>query len=255
MVHIFLSYSRSDRDLARRLHDDLCAGGVDVWSDRDLGLGGRWLTEISLAISRSQAVVLLATPSALASKWVMREVGAAQVLGIAVVPLLAGGTRYSDLPMNLAGVNGIDLADGYNEAVELVVSALGDFDWVRDVVGRGVSEARRLLLVTTDENLVAAVRRICKPLGLLVDRYCSKGKDLPNFLAKVHIAMIDSCVGCDKSFIAGYVAGCGGWVICLADDLRGYLPAVTGLSFGGRGSAALEREIYAAAFLPRRSQG
>jgi hypothetical protein len=78
MAHVFLSYSRSDRDLARRLRDDLCAGGVDIWSDRKLGLGGRWLNEISVAISRSRAMVLLASPAALVSKWVMWEVDAAQ---------------------------------------------------------------------------------------------------------------------------------------------------------------------------------
>lgn len=94
MSHVFLSYSRSDRGLASRVRDDLFALGVDVWSDRKLGLGGSWLAEISAAIAGARAVVLLATPAALASKWVMREMEAAQALGKSVVPVLAGGSRF-----------------------------------------------------------------------------------------------------------------------------------------------------------------
>lgn len=128
MAHVFFSYSRSDRELARRLRRDLRVGGLDIWSDRELDLGGRWLTAISVAISQSRAVILLASPAALASKWVMREVSAAQTLGIPVIPLLAGGARYSDLPTSLAGINGVDLADGYEESVTMIVSGLGNVE-------------------------------------------------------------------------------------------------------------------------------
>jgi hypothetical protein len=43
----------------------------------------------------------------------MREVDAARVLGKPLVPLLADGNRFGDLPATLAGINGVDLADGY----------------------------------------------------------------------------------------------------------------------------------------------
>lgn len=260
MAHVFLSYSRSDRQLAKRLRDDLCTGGVDIWSDRDLGLGGRWLTEISIAISRSRAMVLLATPAALASKWVMREVNAAQTLGIPVVPLLAGGARYSDLPVNLAGINGVDLADGYAESVDLVVAVLGAAECARTEAERATAEARRLLLLTADENLAVAVRKACGSIGLVVDRPCGRRdveRDmlLLNSLAIAHIAVIDNCALCDTSFVAGYVAGRGGWVICLTGDRDRRLLALPGIRFSTRGSEDVEREICAAAFLPARPPG
>jgi len=252
MGHVFLSYSRSDLGIARRLRGDLCAGGVDVWSDRNLGLGGHWLTEISVAISRSRAMVLLASPPALASKWVMREVDAAQTLGVPVIPLLAAGARYSDLPVNLAGINGVDLAEGYEESVGMIVTALGDGERGRIGPGTATSKARTLVLVTADEDLAATVRKISQPVGLVVDRPSSEPGVLLNMLASAHIAVVDDRAPCDTSFVAGYVAGRGGWVIWLSANLQRRVPTGPGMKFSSAESADLEREICAAAFLPTR---
>src|SRR5690242_20313460 len=160
MAHIFLSYSRSDRGLATRVREDLSACGLDVWSDRRLGLGGSWLAEISVAIDGARAVVLLATPAALASKWVMREVEAAQVLGKPVVPLLAGGSRFGDLPASLAGINGVDLADGYQDSVRLVAHAFACAAEPNSAVETLLGTLPVLLLLTTDEAFAEVVAEI-----------------------------------------------------------------------------------------------
>lgn len=250
MAHVFFSYSRSDRELARSLRRDLSAGGLDIWSDRELDLGGVWLTEISIAISRSQAVILLATPDALASKWVMREVGAAQTLGIPVVPLLAEGARYSDLPVNLAGINGVDLADGYEESVTMIVSGLENLESPRPSTERPAADPRSLVLVTTDDDLAAAVAEISRSVGLVVDRSNGDRSTLLAMAADAHIAVVDGTSPRDAEFIAGYVAGRGGWVIWLANGQA--IPPAAGVRFSPRTAADLEREICSAAFLPAR---
>lgn len=252
MDHVFLSYSRLDRDLARRLRDDLVSGRVDVWSDRELGLGGRWLTEISDAISRSRALILLASPAALGSKWVMREVDAAQTLGIPVIPLLAGGARYGDLPVNLAGVNGVDLAEGYEESVDMIVAVLGGVEYLRGEVAK-TGQDRTLLLLAEDEEVAFMVGDISRSIGLVVDRPRGERAVLSAVLNGPHIAVIDDCFPFNTSFVAGYVAGRGGWVICLVDEGDSYLPSVPGIGFSPSGRSNLEREICAAAFLPARS--
>jgi hypothetical protein len=97
---------------------------LQVWSDHLLSLGGPWINDISDAISDSTALVLLASPEGITSKWVMREASAAQASGIPIVPMLTGGARYSDLPTYLAGINGVDLDEDYHDALSKVVLAL-----------------------------------------------------------------------------------------------------------------------------------
>jgi TIR domain-containing protein len=252
MAHVFFSYSRSDRDLARRLRRDLCAGGLGIWSDRELDLGGRWLTEISIAISESRAVLLLATPAALTSKWVMREIDAAQTMGIPVIPLIAEGARYSDLPVNLAGINGVDLADGYEESVAMIVAGLGDSESANASAARAKAQSRMLVLVTADERLAQSVGEISRSVGLVVGRPDGEWSTLLGMLEHAHIALIDGHASCDAGFVAGYVAGQGGWVICLAKGQEEPGPVMAGIKFSPRASTDLEREICAAAFLPVR---
>jgi hypothetical protein len=226
---------------------------MDIWSDRELDLGGRWLTEISVAISQSRALILLASPAALASKWVMREVDAAQTLGIPVVPLLAEGARYSDLPVNLAGINGVDLADGYEESVAMIVAGLGDPQSARATAAKAMAEVRTLVLLTDDENLALAVAEICRSVGLAVARPTGEPNTMPDMLTSAHIALIDGSALHDALFLAGYVAGRGGWVLCLTSGCERPLPAASGVRFISRVSMDLEHEICATAFLPARS--
>jgi hypothetical protein len=254
MAHVFFSYSRSDRALARQLRQDLCAAGMDLWSDRELDLGGRWLTEISVAISESRAMILLASPAALASKWAMREVAAAQSSGIPVIPLLAEGTRYSDLPTNLAGINGVDLADGYQESVAMIAAGLGNLESAQVGAARATADVRTLVLLTTDEALALSVAEISRSVGLVVTRPNREPRTLCEMLTSAHIALIDGHTSLDGPFVAGYVAGRGGWVICLTNGREQPLPAVTGVKFSSRSSVDLEHEICATAFLSARSR-
>jgi hypothetical protein len=226
---------------------------MEIWSDGELDLGGRWLTEISVAISQSRALILLASPAALASKWVMREVDAAQTLGIPVVPLLAEGARYSDLPLNLAGINGVDLADGYEESVDMIVAGLGDPQSAQASAAKATAEIRTLVLLTDDENLALAVAEISRSVGLAVARPTGEPNMLSDMLLSAHIALIDGPTSRNALFVAGYVAGRGGWVICLTSGCERPLPGVRGVRFSSRTSMDLEHEICATAFLPTRS--
>jgi hypothetical protein len=250
MSHIFLSYSRSDRCLASQIRDDLLAGGLDIWSDRRLGLGGRWLAEISAAISGSQAVVLLATPAALSSKWVMREIDAAQALGKPVIPVLAEGTRFGDLPTNLAGINGVDLTDGREESVGLVVAALGSLEVTNSRPEEARYPARGLLLVTVDDDVAAVVDAAARSVGLLVKRPEPIMDTIFDVATTTHVAVIDRRVPVDAAFLAGYVIGRGGWVLCITETHDCGIPAMHGVRSCTPHPTELEREICAAAFLP-----
>lgn len=247
MSHVFLSYSRSDRDLASRVREDLTAQGVEVWSDRRLGLGGSWLAAISAAIDGAHAVVVLATPAALASQWVMREVEAARALGRRIVPVLAGETRFGDLPAVLAGINGVDLADGYEESISMLAEAFSGQDVLAEA---GAQRLPELLLLTTDDLLAAIVEDVARPVGLAVVRCVPTDPDVLTAAKSAHVAVIGGYLPVDCDFIAGYVVGRGGRVVWVTDSPERHLPAGAGVRFCRSEVAALEREVGTAAFLP-----
>jgi hypothetical protein len=247
MPHVFLSYSRTDRGLVDRVREDLSARGVNVWSDRRLGLGGSWLAAISAAIDGARAVVVLATPAALASQWVMREVEAARALGKRIVPVLAGETRFGDLPAALAGLNGVDLADGYDESMATLAEAFGG----PDVPAQTPPQTPPvLLLLTADDALAALVADVARPVGLAVVRLVPSDPDVLTVAASAHVAMIAGYGPADCDFIAGYVAGRGGRVLWVSETTEGHVPRAAAVRFCRNDPAELEREIGTVAFLP-----
>lgn len=102
---IFLSYSRTDRDFAIALRDELTASGHAVWHDiKDMG-AGQWWDQIAEQLRVGGAVehiVLVVSPQALASRIVEREWRLARregkMLSAVVPPAHNGRIDFATLP-------------------------------------------------------------------------------------------------------------------------------------------------------------
>jgi hypothetical protein len=106
---IFLSYSRRDARLMRRVRADLRAAGFHVWTDESLKPGTpSWLTAIEDAIRSSLCVIVLLSPDAKKSEWVEKELQAARLHRKQIIPLLARGDEKSSMPML---INSMQYAD------------------------------------------------------------------------------------------------------------------------------------------------
>jgi len=73
-MKVFLSHSsnyyRDDRDLIRKITDELKRAGMDVWDDSvEVLPGDNWAQVTSQALEESQAMVVLLTPESADSKW------------------------------------------------------------------------------------------------------------------------------------------------------------------------------------------
>jgi hypothetical protein len=72
-MKVFLSHSsndRDDRDLIRKITDELKQSGMEVWDDtREIYPGDNWAQVTSQALEESQAMVVLLTPESADSKW------------------------------------------------------------------------------------------------------------------------------------------------------------------------------------------
>lgn len=124
MTKVFLSYSAEDRPTASLLNDRLRRHGTDTWWDQDLQLGSNWPVEITNAVREAAAVIVLVTPNSLDSHWVKQEWSAALGASKRVIPVLAGGAHFADLPEGLAHIQAIDLDEDVERGVERIIGVV-----------------------------------------------------------------------------------------------------------------------------------
>jgi hypothetical protein len=72
-VDVFLSYSSSDREAARRFADGLAAEGLTVWWDAALRAGETFDEVIENALKAAKSVIVLWSPRSVTSRWVRAE--------------------------------------------------------------------------------------------------------------------------------------------------------------------------------------
>jgi hypothetical protein len=86
---IFFSYSNRDGGVARHLVAKLEEAGLSCFlAEKDIGAGEQWENQIRDAINASERMVLLITPRAKNSLWVMVEAGAAWALQKSLIAAL-----------------------------------------------------------------------------------------------------------------------------------------------------------------------
>lgn len=92
--HVFVSYSRKDRDYALRLTEHLRNSGFEVWIDTRIEYGDTWFNEIEGAIKDCAAFVLLMSADSYQSEWVQKEILIALRHKKAIFPLLLDGEEF-----------------------------------------------------------------------------------------------------------------------------------------------------------------
>ena len=98
---VFISHSHQEnelvRDLARHLRD---AGLKPLVDFTDLPLGADWKKRVRERIREADAILILVTPAALKSDWMMAELGMAEGFDRVILPVMAG-LKPRDLPAPL----------------------------------------------------------------------------------------------------------------------------------------------------------
>jgi hypothetical protein len=90
-LKVFVSSSRKDAKLTHRLAHLLRAADFDVFLDSfDLPPSETWQEALREHLHGADAVVLLVTPAALDSPWMMRELGMAEAFDKPVIPVVVG---------------------------------------------------------------------------------------------------------------------------------------------------------------------
>lgn len=126
MADIFLSYSRRDAAVMKRLRDDLRREGFDVWTDEtSLEPGTQaWQDVIEAAIESAGCIVVVLSPDAKKSKWVDKETTYASVQGVRVFPVLSRGDERDAVPLSLIDAQWVDIRRNYDGELRKLVNAL-----------------------------------------------------------------------------------------------------------------------------------
>lgn len=88
-MKVFISHSSRDKWIARRISQDLNSFGVETFLDeKDIESGTPIDDTIGEHLKDCDECILLLSPSALTSHWVLIEIGGAKALGKRLVPIL-----------------------------------------------------------------------------------------------------------------------------------------------------------------------
>ncbi len=101
-MRVFISYAQEDRPQAEHLKQRLLDLGHTPWSDSGLHGGQAWWDEILHRIRECDALLLLISPSFLASQACLLERQYATLLGKHLVPVMVAPVPHHILPSELA---------------------------------------------------------------------------------------------------------------------------------------------------------
>jgi WD40 repeat protein len=143
---VFISYSRKDMAFADRIDAALKVRGFEPQIDRaEIYAFEDWWKRIEALIVKSDTIVFVLSPDAVASDVCQREVAFAGSLNKRFAPIVCRPVDDKSIPDNLARLNFIFFTDEarFEESADKLAEALStDIDWVRKHTDFG-EQARR----------------------------------------------------------------------------------------------------------------
>lgn len=123
---IFISYSRRDEEIMRKIAFFLRDQGFKVWVDNEKLIPGTpaWEESIEIAIKNALAVIVILSPDSKNSEWVRREITYSDQFSKRVFPILIKGTEEVSLPIRLVTRQYIDLRQDEEAGLNALSSAL-----------------------------------------------------------------------------------------------------------------------------------
>jgi hypothetical protein len=126
--YVFISYSRRDDVVMRRIVAFLRKQGIKVWVDNEKLTPGTpiWEAEIEKAIKAAPAIVVVLSPDSKDSEWVRREISLADQYRKRVFPILVSGDEEKSISLRLINRQFVDIRENENIgliSLEIALSA------------------------------------------------------------------------------------------------------------------------------------
>ena len=126
--YFFMSYSREDADLQKRVINGLRERGVNAWVDIENLIPGSpaWEREIERAIRGAAGLIVLLSPAANNSEWVRREISFADQNEKRIFPVLIHGDEDDSIPLRLSAHQRVDLRHNFSPGLDQLANALNE---------------------------------------------------------------------------------------------------------------------------------
>lgn len=125
--HVFISYSRRNKEIARQIHDHLAEAAVPTWMDFELTPGTPgWTRAIERALLEAGLVVVVCSPSSKGSEWVSKEILISLDLKIPVLPLLIEGNPEHSIPFAIYDYQHIDVRQNLDASLPMILKNTQD---------------------------------------------------------------------------------------------------------------------------------
>jgi len=129
-MRVFISYSHEDKQIVKRISEDLRRQGVQAWLDEDLiSPGEQWIDKLSEAFESSDAILVIMSRNTAESRWQTSEIALAVATqrkdpSKRIIPVLVD--RQADVPFFLKDLVYCDLSseDKYEQSFELLLHTL-----------------------------------------------------------------------------------------------------------------------------------
>lgn len=125
---VFISHSSREPDfsITKSLAETLESIGVNVWWDKEGLEGGDYFpVEILEAIIRQHFFIFIISKESIKSKWCLRELIRATELEKDINPLLLEHVPKDKSPLELAGLQYVDISSGVQNSLPSILRALG----------------------------------------------------------------------------------------------------------------------------------
>jgi hypothetical protein len=104
---VFVSHSREDWPIVERIVRSLTFGGrVRVHTDRMLAAGEDWRSRLRRALETTHVFIVIGSPAAASSDFVLQELGGAWALGKSIVVGPLKGKSNGRLPLSRRHIRG-----------------------------------------------------------------------------------------------------------------------------------------------------
>jgi hypothetical protein len=158
----FVSYSRRDQEFVLRLAGDLRAAGSQIWVDQiDIRPGDHWDRAVEAAVRDCVGMLLILSPSSVASENVMDEVAVALDAGKTIIPVLI---KACAPPLRLARLQFIDATSDYAGALRRCSAKMVT---AREATGAARPPAREVLALSPEikAKVCALLTRFMGPIS------------------------------------------------------------------------------------------
>jgi hypothetical protein len=136
MNELFVSYSRKDTEITRRLTERLKAEGLDAWVDwQDIPPSVDWMNEIKRGIEEANIFLFLVSPDSIASSVCASELAHGILNGKRIIPVIVREIEIETAPTTITHLNWIFFSrphDDFDDALGKLLDAIRtDYDWVQ----------------------------------------------------------------------------------------------------------------------------